>query len=199
MSTLPLTLAIDTARDRLQLALVGAGSADDALVEPIARGHAEILLDRIGALLARNGRAYADLDRVAVATGPGSFTGVRIGLAAARGFGLALDIPVLGIPSLLALSLTREGETTLVVDARRGEAFVQAFSGPGLPAGPARLVPYEAALQEAGRKTPDDGVLDILAFARFAAAAEPAAFPPVPAYLRAADAKPQTRGKVARQ
>ena len=75
-------LAIDTAGPRLQLALRVDGAVDVSIDE-IAQGHAEVLFPRIDALLARNGLTYADLERVAVTTGPGSFTGLRIGISAA--------------------------------------------------------------------------------------------------------------------
>lgn len=189
----PITLAIDTARERLQLALRLADGATDILVMPVAKGHAELIMDAIASLLARNALAYADLDRIAVSTGPGSFTGLRIGLSVARGLGLALARPVIGVPTLVALSLGRSGPHALLVDARRGEAFAQAFSAPGQPAGPPELrgVPEDERF--------DDPMIDIGLLAAFAASAAPDAYPPDPAYIRAADAKPQQKGKVARQ
>src|SRR5690606_20932616 len=102
--TTPVTLAIDTARERLQLALILADGTADTEIRDIAKGHAEIIFPAIDALLARHGLAYKDLQRIGVSTGPGSFTGLRIGLSAARGLGVALDIAVIGIPSLVALS-----------------------------------------------------------------------------------------------
>lgn len=198
--TTPVTLAIDTTRDRLQLALVAGNGAVATEIRAIAKGHAEVIFEAIATLLARQGRAYADLDRLAVSTGPGSFTGLRIGLSAARGLGLALDIPVIGIPSLLALSLGRSGAGEIVIDAKRGEAYRQGFAGPGVPAGAAELVMLEEALARAGRGAPDDPLIDIAAMAGFAArVARPEDFPPAPSYIRAADAKPQTGFGVARQ
>jgi tRNA threonylcarbamoyl adenosine modification protein YeaZ len=127
-------LAIDTAAPRLQLALL-RGDTVDVSVDEIAQGHAEILFDRIATLLARNGAAYADLTRIAVTTGPGSFTGLRIGLSAARGLGLALGIPVVGVPSLLAYSLAGPEDDFFVVlmDARRGEVYRKEFVRAGVP------------------------------------------------------------------
>jgi tRNA threonylcarbamoyladenosine biosynthesis protein TsaB len=197
--TLPVTLAIDTARERLQLALLLPDGRVDTDVTDIAKGHAEIIMDRIGALLARNGLAYADLSRIAVTTGPGSFTGLRIGLSVARGLGLALSIPVIGVPTLLALSLSRTGASEIILDAGRSEAYVQSFSAPGKPAGAPRLGDLTQSLQVAARTAPDGWHLDIERLARFATTADPDQFPPDPHYFRAADAKPQTKGKVARQ
>ena len=102
-----LLLAIDTAAPRLQLALLHDDDRVETLSEDMATGQAERLFPALAELLARSGATYADLTRIAVTTGPGSFTGLRIGLSAARGLGLALNIPVVGVPSLLALSLQR--------------------------------------------------------------------------------------------
>ncbi|HEY8594102.1 MAG TPA: tRNA (adenosine(37)-N6)-threonylcarbamoyltransferase complex dimerization subunit type 1 TsaB [Devosiaceae bacterium] len=192
-------LAIDTAAPRLQLAVL-RGDTVDTLIEDIARGHAEILFDRIAGLLARNKLTYADLGRIAVTTGPGSFTGLRIGLAAARGLGLALGLPVIGVPGLLALSLSGPAGSPVRValDARRAEAYVQDFSGPGVPSGPPAVLPIDRAggIPE-GTTLVSGPFADISQVARFAALADPGKFPPEPAYIRDADAKPQTRGIVA--
>jgi len=197
--TTPATLAIDTARERLQLALVLADGAVDTEIRDIAKGHAELIFSAIAALLGRHGFAYGDRERIAVTTGPGSFTGLRIGLSAARGLGLALDIPVIGIPSLLALSLSRPGPSDVIVDARRGEAYRQSFSAPGVPDGEPELVDLQQSLQTASREHTDDPMINIAAMARFATAADPARFPPDPAYIRPADAKPQENARVARR
>ncbi len=80
-------LAIDTAAPRLALAVLRDGDRVDTLIEDMATGQAERLFPAIDELFARAGIAYADLTRIAVTTGPGSFTGLRIGLSAARGLG----------------------------------------------------------------------------------------------------------------
>ncbi|MEQ8446964.1 MAG: tRNA (adenosine(37)-N6)-threonylcarbamoyltransferase complex dimerization subunit type 1 TsaB [Pelagibacterium sp.] len=198
MST-PVTLAIDTARERLQLALVLSNGAIETEILDIAKGHAEIIFGAIGTLLDRCGLTYQSLNRIAVSTGPGSFTGLRIGLSTARGLGLALDIPVLGIPSLLALSLSHAGPSELIVDAKRGEAYRQSFSAPGKPRDKAELVDLKQILQVAARTTPDDPMIDIGLMAGFAARVRPKDFPPDPTYIRAADAKPQAGFGVARR
>lgn len=197
--TTPLTLAIDTSRERLQLALVLAGGHVDADVADIARGHAELIMDRIGTLLLRNGLAYEDLERVAATTGPGSFTGLRTGLSVARGLGLALDIPVIGVSTLAAISLGHQGGDEIILDAGRNEAYVQRFSAPGVARDEPFLADLSSALKAAARPAPDDWRVDIVALVRFAAQADPQAFPPDPVYIRPADAKLQTRGKVARR
>lgn len=194
-------LAIDTAAPRLQLALRHEGAIDTSIDE-ISQGHAELIFPRIEVLLARNGVAYADLGRIAVTTGPGSFTGLRIGLSAARGLGLALGVPVLGIPSLLAISLSAPPGLPAVVllDARRGEAYFQRFASPGHASDRPRLLKMADARARvaAGVCIIEDPFADIARLATFAAHLDPALYPPEAAYVRDADAKPQDRFRVAR-
>jgi tRNA threonylcarbamoyl adenosine modification protein YeaZ len=195
-------LAIDTAAPRLQLALL-RGASVDVSIDEIAQGHAEILFDRIATLLARNGMAYADLTRIAVTTGPGSFTGLRIGLSAARGLALALDSPVVGVPSLTAISLAAAAgaPTAVLLDARRGEAYFQRFSVPGAPVGSPQLLPIDAArlLVPSGISALETPFCDIAALARYAADLAPGRFPPEACYVRSADAKPQDGARIARR
>ena len=195
-------LAIDTAAPRLQLALRHEGAIDIS-VDELKQGHAELLFPRIAALLERNHVGYADLDRVAVTTGPGSFTGLRIGLSAARGLGLALSIPVIGVPSLFAISLSAPPAIPAVVllDARRDEAYFQRFSAPGHSADRPRLLPMaEARARVAdGATLIESPFVDIGRLATFASYADPALYPPEAAYVRDADAKPQEKFRVARQ
>jgi tRNA threonylcarbamoyladenosine biosynthesis protein TsaB len=195
------TLAIDTVAPRLQLALLRADGSVDTSVDELAQGQAELIFPRIETLLARNGVTYADLTRIAVTTGPGSFTGLRIGLSAARGLGLALNVPVIGVPSLLALSLaTTCNVAAVLLDARRNEAYFQTFSGPGIAVSDPQILPME----EARRRIPQGADLltspfvDIAAVARLAAQLDPADHPPDPNYIRDADAKPQEKFRIAR-
>lgn len=201
MSPMFTLLAIDTAAPRLALAVLRDGERVDTLIEDMATGQAERLFPALAELLERCGLAYKDLSRVAVTTGPGSFTGLRIGLSAARGLGLALDIPVLGIPSLFALSLVAQCQPVAVLlDARRGEAYFQTFSGPGIPIRDAALLPMDEALRlvPPNAATLTSPLVDIAAVARFAATADPAPYPPEAAYIRDADAKPQEKFRIAR-
>jgi tRNA threonylcarbamoyladenosine biosynthesis protein TsaB len=195
-----ITLAIDTAAPRLQLGLLLADGRVDVSVDEIATGHAELIFDRIAELLGRNGVGYADLQRVASTTGPGSFTGLRIGLSAARGIGLARAIPVIGVPSLLALSLGVDGPSTVLLDARRGEAYLQNFLGAGQPTDEARLLPMEEARAAVvpGAALIESPFVDIALVARHAAHADPRNYPPEAAYVRDADAKPQGAARIAR-
>jgi len=194
-------LAIDTAAPRLALAVLRDGDRVDTLVEDMATGQAERLFPALDELLSRATVTYKDLTRIAVTTGPGSFTGLRIGLSAARGLALALDIPVLGVPSLFALSLTSQCDPVAVLlDAKRGEAYFQTFSGPGIPVGDAALLPMDEAqrLVPPNAATITSPLVDIVAMARFAATANPASYPPEAAYIRDADAKPQEKFRIAK-
>jgi tRNA threonylcarbamoyl adenosine modification protein YeaZ len=193
-------LAIDTAGPRLQLAL-RRDDTTDVLVEYMPIGQAERIFPAIADLLARNGTTYAEFTRIAVTTGPGSFTGVRIGLSSARGLGLALSIPVIGVPTRFAVSRTAQCDALAVLlDARRDEAYLQLFSGPGIPVDvPALLPAVEARLRIPADATIVTGdAPDIARLAEFAVTADPAAFPPDAAYIRDADAKPQEKFRVAR-
>jgi tRNA threonylcarbamoyl adenosine modification protein YeaZ len=126
------TLAIDTATEACSAALFEEGALLDARYEVIGRGHAESLVPMIAELPGK-GRA----DRIAVSLGPGSFTGVRIGLAAARALGLAWGVEVLGYPTLaLVAAIARAqhpGPVTVCMSGGHGEWFVQDFAGNGLP------------------------------------------------------------------
>lgn len=100
--------------------------------ESMQRGHAEALADMVATAMRNAGITLAAIDRFAVTTGPGTFTGVRIGLAAARGFALALDKPLVGISSLEAIARSHgefeKGTILAAFDARRHEVYVQLFS-----------------------------------------------------------------------
>ena len=113
-----LILAFDTATDVATSALVDDG---EVLGERVSR--AVTLLEDVDALVRQAGSRTGDLDALAVGVGPGSFTGVRIGLATARGLALALDIPVAGVSTLAALAAGASGAAP-VIDARRGQVFV---------------------------------------------------------------------------
>jgi tRNA threonylcarbamoyladenosine biosynthesis protein TsaB len=196
-----ITLAIDTAAPRLQLGLLLGDGRTDTSVDEIATGHAELIFGRIAELLGRNGLGYADLERVVTTTGPGSFTGLRIGLSAARGIGLARGIPVVGVSSLVALSLGADGPASVLLDARRGEAYFQTFAGPGQPITEGDLVPMviaQAAIVP-GTTLITTPFIDIAALARHGATLDPAGNPPEPNYIRDADAKPQTAARIERR
>ena len=112
-----LTLAFDTATEVATSALV---DGREVLGERVS--HARTLLEDVDALLRQGGAHPGDLDALAVGVGPGSFTGVRIGLATARGLALALDLVGAGVSTLDALAAGAPGAVP-VVDARRREIF----------------------------------------------------------------------------
>ena len=140
------TLAIDCASEACSVALFEGGTLVDGAHRLLGRGHAEHLVPMIAALPER-GRA----GRIAVSRGPGSFTGVRIGLAAARALALAWRAELVGYPTLaLVAAMAREQAgskaVTVAMNGGHGEWFVQDFGADGLPAGElASLKPEEAA------------------------------------------------------
>ena len=141
-----LTLAFDTATGTATSALVRDG---DVLGERTGRA-VEVLADA-DELLRAAGVVPRDLDLLAVGVGPGSFTGVRIGLAGARGLALALDLPVAGVSTLEALAAGAPGAVP-VIDARRGEIFVLASEG-------ARCLGPDVFDVEVGRTYVGDGAV----------------------------------------
>ncbi|HEY0180000.1 MAG TPA: tRNA (adenosine(37)-N6)-threonylcarbamoyltransferase complex dimerization subunit type 1 TsaB [Dokdonella sp.] len=125
-------LAIETATEACSAALLTRDGRLLARAELAPRRHAELLLPMCEALLDEAGLGRRDLDAVAVGRGPGAFTGVRLGVAAAQGIALALAIPVVPVSSLAALALqtpaTGAAATLAVVDARMGEVYAGAFA-----------------------------------------------------------------------
>jgi tRNA threonylcarbamoyladenosine biosynthesis protein TsaB len=148
-----LILAIDTALDACAAGLLDteAGYLIAEESEAMKRGHAEALMPLIGRLMARSGTAFAALDRIAVTTGPGSFTGLRVGLSAARGIALAADKPVVGVTTLAAYAapvVSQNGANTVVsaIDARHDQLYLQVVSGNGTSLIRPRVAPIEEAL-----------------------------------------------------
>lgn len=143
-------LGLDTATSGCSAALWVDGRIAVRRSTPMARGQAEALVPMAVAVLADAGVAFAELDRIAVTVGPGAFTGLRIALAAARGFALGIDVPVAGVTSFAAIAhgvpgAERAGRSLLVaVDSRRAEPYLQRF-GPDLePVGEPAMLPADA-------------------------------------------------------
>src|SRR5580698_1346554 len=133
-----LILAIDTALDACAAGVLDTRSSQLIAREtqPMKRGHAEALMPLIGRVMAEAGLAFTALDRIAVTTGPGSFTGLRVGLSAARGIGLATNKPVVGVTTLTAYAapvVSRNGEQPVIsaIDARHDHVYLQVVSGNG--------------------------------------------------------------------
>jgi len=148
-----LILAIDTALDACAAAVLDTGTGQLIAQESQAmkRGHAEALMPLIGRVIAASGIAFAGLDRIAVTTGPGSFTGLRVGLSAARGIGLAANIPVVGVTTLAAyaapvVSQNAEHPVISAIDARHDHVYLQVVSGNGSALVRPRVAPIAEAL-----------------------------------------------------
>jgi len=193
-----LTLAFDTATAVATSALV---DGDEVLGERVSR--AQTLLEDVDALLRQAGAHPSDLDRLTVGIGPGSFTGVRMGLAVARGLALSLDLPGSGVSTLAALAAGAPGALP-VVDAKRREVFtildgeLRVLVPQDLPLDEGTVcvgdgaTRYRSALEERGAVVPPDDDDRHLPRARFhaALAGEPGSVDELePLYLRVPDAE----------
>lgn len=141
-----LVLALDTAMSACSVALVSGGATLAVRSQAMERGHAEALMPMIENVMAAGKRAYADLDLVAATVGPGAFTGIRIGLAAARGIALAAGKPCVGVTTLETLAAAGangSGAVLVAVESRRADMFAQAFDASGLNIGEAESLPPE--------------------------------------------------------
>ena len=125
--TKKLCLAIDTTSDITSVALVDDKGHKAFSELTLPRGQGEALFTMISRLFSDMKVRPADLTHIGVAVGPGSFTGVRIGLAAARGLALALNIPVLGVNSFQVAVYNIKGNGIVVLDSKRQDYFVQTF------------------------------------------------------------------------
>src|SRR3954452_25380661 len=148
-----LILAIDTALDACAAAVLDttAGGVVAQESQTMKRGHAEALMPLVARVMKESGIAFAALDRIAATTGPGSFTGLRVGLSAARGVAFSANKPVVGITTLTAYAaphVSEHGEHPIIsaIDARHDHVYLQAVSGHGGPLVTPRVAPIEAAL-----------------------------------------------------
>jgi tRNA threonylcarbamoyladenosine biosynthesis protein TsaB len=148
-----LILAIDTALDACAAGVLDTDA--DRLIaqesQAMKRGHAEALMPLIARVMKASGVAFADLDRIAVTTGPGSFTGLRVGISAARGIALATGKPVVGLTTLAAYAapiVSRNGTQPVIsaIDARHDHVYFQVVRGDGGPLIRPRVAPIEEAL-----------------------------------------------------
>ncbi len=176
-------LAFDTSFDACSVCVAqtrGEGAVELAsALERFETGHAERLMPMIEEVMRNAGVAFEDIDRLAVTVGPGTFTGTRIGVAAARGLALSTGIAVVGASSLAVMarvarreltSLPQDADLAVAVDARRGQAYVQLFGAGALEP---KSAPQLLAIEEAGRL--GDGPLFVVGSAAAAVAAAAAA------------------------
>jgi len=203
-------LGLDTCLNACSVAVLDGDHVLARASEVMARGHQERLAPMAQAVMAQAGLPFDRLQRVGVTVGPGSFTGLRVGLAFAKGLAQALGVPAVGVGTLEALAAGEPGLAFAAIDARRDQVYLQGFEAGAPLMAPdvlslgtavARLAEIAAGrdftligsgaalLAEAApraRIVPAEGV-DPVAVARLAAAR--AAAPPRPLYLRAPDAR----------
>ena len=224
-------LAIDTALEACSAAVLdaeqGAVLASESI--PMVRGHAEALMPLIARVMSDAMLEFVDLDRIAVTVGPGSFTGLRVGVAAARGIAVAAGKPAIGLTTLAAFAapyIAADDVTPLIaaIDARNDQVYMQLFGSAGrsliapriapvrdalrvATRGPARLVGSGAAMIAAAWPSDEQrpSVVDAARapridwVAQLGAAAAQALSLPKPLYLRAPDAQPQDGARLARR
>jgi tRNA threonylcarbamoyladenosine biosynthesis protein TsaB len=197
-----IVLAVDTCLGACSTALIDGDRTLASLSEPMTRGHQERLAPMVAELMAGADLAFADVDRIAATVGPGSFTGLRVGLAFAKGLSVALDKPCIGIGSLQALAFGLDGRVLACADARHGQVFWQMFEdgvaatepalspiadlegqAPDILVGPATALLAELfpAARQVALTAPDP-----VSVARLALTSQAA---PTPLYLRPPDAK----------
>lgn len=215
-------LIVDTALGACTAAVVEDGRVLGLRSELMTKGHQERLAGMARDAVADAGGDFDALDRIGVTVGPGSFTGLRVGMAFAQGLGAALDRPVVGVSTLdaLAASIEPAGLVAAVIDARRGQVYARLFRD-GVALGEAEALSLETATDRIltaatgaiptlvgsgalllSETFPDKFFHVVLkplpaptpeALARLTAAVDPATALPRPLYLRAPDATPPSR------
>lgn len=200
-------LAIDTCLSACSAAVVDGDRVLASRVEPMARGHQERLAPMVAEVMAEAGIGFDALDRVGVTVGPGSFTGLRVGLAFAKGLSAALGVPAVGVGTLEALAEPYAGRVIAALDAKRGQVYLQGFAD-GRPVTAPDVLPVDTAAARVAELAPQSIVgsgaellsrvlstvqintpdhVACLSIARLAATKS--VIPPRPLYLRAPDAR----------
>jgi tRNA threonylcarbamoyladenosine biosynthesis protein TsaB len=223
-------LAIDCALDACAAAVLDSqtGGIIASETRPMVRGHAEALMPLIARVMSNAEIEFRELGRIAVTVGPGSFTGLRVGISAARGIALAAAKPAVGVTTLASLAAPHiaDDDTTPVVaaiDARHDHVYLQVFGRGGRTLLPPRIAPLREAVRAAsgparivgsaadliarawprGEPPParvdQRAAPDIVWIARLGAVSSEAEGPPKPLYLRAPDAQPQAAAKLPRR
>jgi tRNA threonylcarbamoyladenosine biosynthesis protein TsaB len=224
-------LAIDTALAACSAAVLdteqGGIVASESLL--MVRGHAEALMPLLERVMEESGLAFSDIDRVAVTTGPGSFTGLRVGISAARGIALAAKIPAVGVSTLSAYAAPHIANDSTIpviaaIDARHEHVYLQVFGPGGRTLSAPRLATLSEAVRAAGEapscivgsaaqsvaaglanskhkpvKIDAGAAPDIAWVARMGAVVPEEQSPAKPQYLRAPDAQPQNAAQLPRR
>lgn len=223
--------AIDTALQACAAAVLDTARGEVLATESmdLEHGHAEALMPLITRVMDASGCEFSEIDRIAVTVGPGSFTGLRVGISAARGLALAAGIPAVGLSTLSAFAAPSiaAGSYKVIlsaIDARHGNVYLQIFSGRGETLVGPTLAPVSNAVRAAmtgptlivgsaavliaqdwpvGAPPPigieGRAAPDIGWVARLGAVAEPQNAPAKPLYLRKPDARPQDAARLPRQ
>ena len=224
-------LAIDTALGACSACVLDTSDPAPLAIEQTAmeRGHAEALMPMIERVMGKVEGGFSSLDRVAVTIGPGSYTGLRVGISAARAIALATGIPAIGVSTLAASAapfIGREGGRVVAaaVDAKHGQVWFQALNAQGkqlvsvrqvnhrdaaraIGAGPVSLV-GSAALAVANEAwaigldalvVDDAKAPDVIWVARLGMIADPESAPPRPLYLKPPETTPQDRARLPRR
>jgi tRNA threonylcarbamoyl adenosine modification protein YeaZ len=222
-------LAIDTALEACSAAVLDTEGKTVSESLPMVRGHAEALMPLVERVMRRAGTAFPALDRIAVTTGPGSFTGLRVGISAARGIALATGKPAYGLTTLGAYAashIAEDNKSTIAVaiDARHQQVYLQVFGPGGRTLVPPRIASIAEAIgaaagervrivgtgadmlmaawptdRPAPAKVENKRAPDIVWVGRMAVAATEPPAPPKPLYLRAPDAQPQDAARLPRR
>ena len=224
-------LAIDTALGACSAAILDTeyGGVVASESRPMVRGHAEALMPLLRWVMNEAGLGFPDIDRIAVTTGPGSFTGLRVGIAAARGIALAAGKPAVGLSTLSAyaaplMAADEKLPVVAAIDARHNHVYLQVFSPGARTSTAPRLAPLREAAQAAAatRSCIVGSAAHLVAGAMSASDAAPAAVdgraapdiawvarmgavvpedqsPLKPQYLRAPDAQPQNAAQLPRR
>lgn len=197
-----LILSLDTSSSAVSVAVLDKENVLAFQEQVMDRGQGEALVPMIAQVLEQAQKTPSDITGVAVAVGPGSFTGVRVGLSTARGVGLALNVPVYGVTNFEATAYGISVPVIVVLDTKRGDYFTQAFDDKG-PTSEAKthsadnlksVLPFVAVGDGAEKLSAEIGcdvlqktVPSAVAIGKIALSRLETPLPPEPLYLRDAD------------